>query len=72
VVKYDTYVDSLRSAINLRLKKAGERKLEKSLARRTSFERRESLDLISRTLSEVDGDEDEERLATPAASRFRS
>lgn len=33
VVKYEVYVDSLKQAINQRLKRQGERKLEKSLAR---------------------------------------
>jgi hypothetical protein len=33
-VKYETYVDALKSAISLRLKKQGERKLERSLAHR--------------------------------------
>jgi PH/SEC7 domain-containing protein len=31
IVKYETYIDSLRTAIKERLKQAGERKLEKSL-----------------------------------------
>ncbi len=32
IVKYETYVDALNSAISLRLRKQGERKLERSLA----------------------------------------
>lgn len=71
VIKYDTYIDSLRSAISLRLKKAGERKLERSLARSmTSLHRRESEDLMSAALSQTD-EEDEEELATPPKSRVR-
>lgn len=65
VVKYNTYIDSLQSAISLRLKKSGERKLEKSLARSmTSLHRRQSEDLLH------EEEEEEERLATPG-TRFR-
>jgi len=43
--KYRTYRDTLQEAIELRVKKQGERKLEKSLARSmTSLHRRESAD----------------------------
>lgn len=43
IYRYEGYIDTLRSAIALRLKKQGERKLEKSLARSmTSLHRRES------------------------------
>lgn len=45
VYKYETYVEALRSAIALRVKKQGEKKLERSLARSmTSLHRRESAD----------------------------
>lgn len=43
--RYDIYVDALQEAIALRIKKQGERKLEKSLQRSmTSLHRRESED----------------------------
>lgn len=73
VIKYNTYIDSLQSAISLRLKKSGERKLENSLARsNASLHRRESGDLMSSVLSDTEEeDEEEERLSTPAGGRFR-
>lgn len=49
MARYEAYVETLREAIALRVKKQGERKLEKSLARSmTSFHRRESADEIGR------------------------
>jgi PH/SEC7 domain-containing protein len=43
--RYECYVDALNNAIALRIKKQGEKKLEKSLQRSmTSFHRRESED----------------------------
>lgn len=47
-MKYETYIDALRSAVAQRVKEQGKRKLEKSLARSmTSLHRRESEDLIT-------------------------
>jgi PH/SEC7 domain-containing protein len=45
IYKYETYIEALRSAIALRVKKQGERKLEKSLRRSMdSYHRRTSED----------------------------
>ncbi|WVQ68851.1 uncharacterized protein L199_007060 [Kwoniella botswanensis] len=45
IFKYETYVEALRNAISLRVKKQGEKKLEKSLARSmTSLHRKDSQD----------------------------
>ncbi|WVR04320.1 hypothetical protein IAU60_001320 [Kwoniella sp. DSM 27419] len=44
IYKYETYVESLRNAISLRVKKQGEKKLERSLARSISLHGRDSVD----------------------------
>ncbi|WWC87292.1 uncharacterized protein L201_002180 [Kwoniella dendrophila CBS 6074] len=52
IFKYETYVESLRNAISLRVKKQGEKKLEKSLAR--------SMTSLHRRSSQEDNDQDED------------
>ena len=87
VYKYETYVEALRNAIAMRVKKQGERKLERSLARSmTSFHRRSSEVEVreglheevsglsrdtSREMDEGDLREDEEAPVTPVATRTR-
>jgi hypothetical protein len=41
IVKYEVYTDALKSAINLRFKKQGEKKLEKSLKRNMEIDENE-------------------------------
>lgn len=41
IFKYETYVEALRNAINLRIQRQGERKVERSLARSTPSLRRD-------------------------------
>lgn len=42
IFKYETYVEALRNAINQRVQRQGERKVERSLARSTPSIRREA------------------------------
>ena len=88
VYKYETYVEALRNAIAMRVKKQGERKLERSLARSmTSFHRRSSEveggDGLyeegsgspldsSREMDEGDLKEDEGAPMTPVPTRMQS
>jgi hypothetical protein len=41
IVKYEVYTDALKSAINMRFKKQGEKKLEKSLKRNMEIDENE-------------------------------
>ncbi|WWD21934.1 hypothetical protein CI109_106422 [Kwoniella shandongensis] len=71
IFKYETYVEALRNAISLRVKKQGEKKLEKSLAT--------SMKSLNRAAEESDDDKvgddaesdvgEEERAVTPNAGR---
>nr|XP_019047599.1 hypothetical protein I302_04215 [Kwoniella bestiolae CBS 10118]OCF26529.1 hypothetical protein I302_04215 [Kwoniella bestiolae CBS 10118] len=69
IFKYETYVEALRNAISLRVKKQGEKKLEKSLARSmTSLHRQDSqeqegegeLGMRNANRDGDEGDEDED------------
>ncbi|KAK8846626.1 hypothetical protein IAR55_005713 [Kwoniella newhampshirensis] len=64
IFKYETYVEALRNAISLRVKKQGEKKLEKSLAT--------SMNSLNRAAEESDEEQEEEegdRAVTPSAER---